>query len=286
MSVEALSWAFQQDIRPAAKKLVLLALSNRADEDGFCYPGYKRLASQCSLDRVTVIRQIEALIEDGIILKKDRVRENGSTTSNMYQILLTGGLQDATPPGCRMPPPGLQDATPIYEQLNKNKKTALTRSDFLREIDKGWIEGEFGTFPWLTESEIKLQAEACWDFDEIHLATTPEGLGAARVRHWIRGGVANGKIRKAPSPAKEGAAGEVKAAEPSNPLQDWHKAIAQRVPEAVFRSWFRPMVLVGNECRAPTRFHADFVRQHHGKDFNAVLPGVKITVQPATAKQE
>lgn len=285
MSVEALSWAFQQDVQPAAKKLVLLALANRADEDGCCYPGYNRLASQCSLDRRTVIRQIDALIEDGLILKKDRVRENGSTTSNMYQIMLKGGCQDATPPGVRMPPPGCQDATPIYEHLyNKQKNSPLSREEFLREIDRERIAGRFENFN-APESVINIEAGNCFDYWAAYPEKKPTGDMVAGFIGWLRQSKAIATVQKLAEQTKRAAEG-VKAAEPSNPLQDWHKAIAQRVPEGIFRAWFRPMVLVGSECRAPTRFHADFVKQHHGKEFNAVLPGVKITVQPATARQE
>ena len=158
MSVEALSWAFQQDVTPAAKKLVLIALANRADEDGFCYPGYKRLSSQCSMARSTVILHVKALEEQGLITIYSQTRENGSDTSNLYKLSLNGvGSEIRTPPGPRFGPPGSEIQTPIYEHNIHTHSQPLTRQSFLREIDQERINGRFSA---QTDNESLIAIEA------------------------------------------------------------------------------------------------------------------------------
>lgn len=284
MSVEALSWAFQQDIKPAAKKLVLLALANRADEDGFCFPGYKRLAEQCSLSRRAVIDHISSLIEDGVIEKDARTRENGSDTSNLYKLAYGVGCKSRTPPGANPAPPECKPCTPIYEHINnKQKNSALTREEFLREIDRQRIEGRFNAY---TDSEVIIGTEAgnCWDHWEAYPEKKPSGNLTAGFIGWLRRSHAIRQIQRLAERPK--ASGESKGQEPSNPIQPWHERMQVEVGDAVFRSWFRPMVFDQDSYSVfcPSPFHATKIKQEYARELNAVLPGVKIVVRkPQTA---
>lgn len=88
MSVQAMTWALQQRVRSATHKAVLLVLANRMDPAGFGWPSQKLVAqeSQCS-DR-TVRRVLLDLEADGVLIRADRRRKNGSYTSDTIQFAM------------------------------------------------------------------------------------------------------------------------------------------------------------------------------------------------------
>lgn len=62
-------------------------LKDHADSQGQCWPGIKTIASDLGLSRSTVKRALDDLCREGLISKRQRWRENGSYTSNLYRIL-------------------------------------------------------------------------------------------------------------------------------------------------------------------------------------------------------
>lgn len=97
MSVHALSWAFKQDIRPSARKFILVALANYADEEGVCYPSQKTLASATGQSERSVREHLAGLEEDGIIVRVQRRRENGTWRSDCFQIVQVDSQPDFFP---------------------------------------------------------------------------------------------------------------------------------------------------------------------------------------------
>ena len=87
MSVQAMTWAWQQDLEPV-DKLVLLALANRSNhETGVCFPGQQLLAQECSMSDRTVRRHLKRLEELGLIERRARMRGEGrGRTSDEYRI--------------------------------------------------------------------------------------------------------------------------------------------------------------------------------------------------------
>lgn len=83
MSVEAMAWAFKQDIDDAQTKLVLLALCDHADEDGWCWPSLERLARKSACSHDTATRRIHMLENLGFIARRRRARQ-----TTIYRILL------------------------------------------------------------------------------------------------------------------------------------------------------------------------------------------------------
>lgn len=86
MSLDATRWAWQQQIKPATAKLVLLSLADRAGEAHECHPSIRRLQFDTSLDRETIMRAITTLEAAGILRV---IRKHGAGSS--YQLL---GVQD------------------------------------------------------------------------------------------------------------------------------------------------------------------------------------------------
>ena len=93
MSLDATIWAWrsrQKQKRGGAlkplKKLVLLSLADRAGEDHICYPSIARLVEDTEMDRKTVLKIIDELIEDGLIV--DTGERKGRTKQVKVYILI------------------------------------------------------------------------------------------------------------------------------------------------------------------------------------------------------
>lgn len=81
MSLQAMTWAFAQDVKPAAAKLCLLALANYSNENNKCWPSKARIATDCSADKSWVCRQLVTLREAGLITVQERVEDGANLTS-------------------------------------------------------------------------------------------------------------------------------------------------------------------------------------------------------------
>lgn len=77
--------AYQSGLSARAKS-VYIYLKDRANKDGTCWPGINTIAADLSLSRSTVKRALRDLVRARMIEKTSRWRENGSLTSNLYQI--------------------------------------------------------------------------------------------------------------------------------------------------------------------------------------------------------
>ena len=117
MSIEALNWAWNiPDVSPT-QKLVLVALANYCDERGRCWPSIRTVAAKTCLARRTIIRAIETLGKAGLVSVDRRNRDDGSQSSNIYQLSVkrgcqsdTGGCQSDTGEGQAVTPRGVTDA--------------------------------------------------------------------------------------------------------------------------------------------------------------------------------
>lgn len=77
MSVEALTWAFKTSIKPATRKLVLIALADAANDNMICWPSIDALEQKTSLDRKTIVAAIADLEAWGLL--RDTGRRAGKT---------------------------------------------------------------------------------------------------------------------------------------------------------------------------------------------------------------
>ena len=82
----ALIWALTNDHVSLTEKMVLLALNQYADAEGWhCYPSTTKLAKDCCLTRPTISRVLSGLAKKGFIEKTPRYAESRQT-SNFYRI--------------------------------------------------------------------------------------------------------------------------------------------------------------------------------------------------------
>ncbi|WP_432033672.1 helix-turn-helix domain-containing protein [Streptomyces antibioticus] len=118
MSIEAMAWAFRQDIPKPGAKLVLLALCDFADESWSCFPGQATLAEKTSQGERTVRRHLEWLEEEGFIVSHARF-SYGRRTSNRYTIHV---------PRPQAPPPSGSSASGSEAPAQRAKKGGRKRA--------------------------------------------------------------------------------------------------------------------------------------------------------------
>lgn len=67
-------------------RTVYMYLKDRSDKEGRCWPGIRTIARDLGLSVSTVKRALNDLCREGLVVKEKRWRENGSLTSNLYQV--------------------------------------------------------------------------------------------------------------------------------------------------------------------------------------------------------
>ena len=85
MSLRVMTWAWSLHLSPTPK-LVLMALADEADDDGYCFPSQRRLAAKCSITDRTVRRVLLELTTKRYVSLEVRRRGDGSRTSNGYRL--------------------------------------------------------------------------------------------------------------------------------------------------------------------------------------------------------
>lgn len=96
MSVQAIAWSFQQNIKPSSVKFVLVALCDYTNEVGLAYPSIARLCEKTSLNRKTVLSALSKLCDLGYLV--DTGERKGATSQvRVYQITVpeSGHLEEA-----------------------------------------------------------------------------------------------------------------------------------------------------------------------------------------------
>lgn len=88
MSVKMTSWVWDNGPSKPAEKLLLLALADHADDEGYCYPSLKRLAEMIQTSERYVRKIRDSLIEQNYIRL---VKKGGFERSNKYQIVCETG---------------------------------------------------------------------------------------------------------------------------------------------------------------------------------------------------
>jgi hypothetical protein len=85
VSLKVMTWAWSVHLSPTPK-LVLMALADEADDDGYCFPSQRRLAAKCSITDRTVRRVLLELATKRYVSLQMRRRADGSRTSNGYRL--------------------------------------------------------------------------------------------------------------------------------------------------------------------------------------------------------
>lgn len=69
-------------------QVLYMWLCSYADDKGVCFPSFSRLAKDCGIGRMTVIRRIQKLEDIGLLVKTNRTKDS-SKISNEYQLVVS-----------------------------------------------------------------------------------------------------------------------------------------------------------------------------------------------------
>lgn len=128
MSWQANVWAVEQEGLTPTEKLVLLILSNRADENGVCWPSKSYLAKHCNVSEATVKRTCRALKDRGLIVVSERRTGDGRQTTNIYRLPIGGGGQSDPPEGVAdEPPEGVTHDPQDVQKKRSKEEEAISR---------------------------------------------------------------------------------------------------------------------------------------------------------------
>ena len=101
MAHEYTTWAYSNDMQPAGRKFVLVALADSANADGHSFPGQKRLAHLTGQSERSVRGHLDWLEQHGYIKRQERRRKDGTRTSDAYWLPNMSATGDI----CRWPLP-------------------------------------------------------------------------------------------------------------------------------------------------------------------------------------
>lgn len=125
MSIKATNWAWEQNLPPGSK-LVLMALANNADELGYCWPKIKTIAAKCGVSERTAQRTIKDLLGTGLLKISARFNALGGQISNGYTL-------EMSPPDKLSPSPALiqeegdsRDITRVTQLCRGGSDTAMS----------------------------------------------------------------------------------------------------------------------------------------------------------------
>ena len=169
MSVNATRFAWECDIskttKRSAKRLVLLALADRANKENTCFPSISRVVKDTGMDRKTVMNTINDLIALGLV--SDTGERKGGT--NQVRVLkINVDKQESYPQEC---------------QNTSNKQCEISKEAVVNLPING-VEfpsngGKFGTQNLkesLIKSKINLKSEKALKINENEIKSEADGL--------------------------------------------------------------------------------------------------------------
>ena len=109
MSVRVSTWVWHETTAKGNDRLMLLALADNANDDGWCWPGVAQLVDKTMLGRSTVIRRLDVLEAAGLVERYTRA-DAGRTT--VYRVAVPWADAGSWPAELGPHPGGSQFGTP------------------------------------------------------------------------------------------------------------------------------------------------------------------------------
>ncbi|ELT4634183.1 helix-turn-helix domain-containing protein [Acinetobacter baumannii] len=192
MSLDATVWAWKTRQKQKAggalkplKKLVLLSLADRAGETHECYPSIARLVDDTEMDRKTVLKIIDELIEDGFIIDTGK-REGKTKQVKVYLLIGVKGREtvptkvhfDTENDDLNSTNNGTVPTTEQFQQFHERVPTIPLNSPNVgtRNLSKNLSEESKNKKTWLSLKKLR---------EEILLATDQETYEQIKNATWF-----------------------------------------------------------------------------------------------------
>ena len=199
MSVQAITWAYSQQIEQATRKFVLVTLANFADSEWKCYPSIKTICDYTGLNRKTAIDCITELETLGFI--QDSGERKGATGQVKVYLLKESLKRNSSENGTV---PLLPPNSPVFTTKQSQKRDTEpsgNRQGTVRE-DLSLVS-ETPTPPKPTKTKFTTPT-----LEEVQFHAVKIGLPEPEaLKFWNYYGSQGWKVGK-------------------NPMKDWVKAIA------------------------------------------------------------
>jgi len=154
MSIKIMSSVWELDLK-VGLKMVLLALSDHANDDGVCWPSYRKLQKKCSCSRSGLMDKMKKLEQLGYLVREHRIESN-KQMSNNYLINLetildknnleegskiwTGGVQNLDPGGLKSGPPSNEPSIEPSIKPPHRSPLAEAPTDDAHKVFNHWKE--------------------------------------------------------------------------------------------------------------------------------------------------
>lgn len=133
MSLKATKWAFDQNLTPTLK-VVLLSLADKASDTGEnCWPSIKLISKECCISERSVQRHLKTLEAQGFIKINIRFRDNKSQTSNSYKLNISAPDSLTPPHDVCHPPTDVCVTQPVTQLCQGGGDTVLSPPEQPRE---------------------------------------------------------------------------------------------------------------------------------------------------------
>ena len=126
MSIKVMSHVWNMEIEDSTAKLALMALADFSDDDGYCFPSYEVLAKKISKSKRTAIRAVEKLTELGFLQKEKRELKDGTSSANLYRIMMENDRVTQTHPRVTSSDNRVTPMTPPSDTYDTPRVTSVT----------------------------------------------------------------------------------------------------------------------------------------------------------------
>lgn len=167
MSVQAITWAYQQTTSAPLAKFLLITIANFANEKYEAHPSKSRLASDMGCSESSVCKYLQTLVEEGLVEIEPRYVENVQITSiiRLMAYPQSGGV-------VRHTDRGVVRHTDTEPSVEINKKT-IVRDALGRPIEGSDADVSFdGETITLVDGERARWLQKFGDDERLDLALT------------------------------------------------------------------------------------------------------------------
>lgn len=193
MSHQATTWAVAQKVGSPARKFVLMAICNYANDENEAWPSQKTIAKETEQSAKSVARHIEVLEEQGFFTRTERRRRDGGRSSDTFRLMITPEEQQEARDafarrkmlGAEDTPPGQivhgGDETDCRVGHGQNVGAPPTNCPGKNLKERTFLEGTTPIAPKGAEGDEKSKG---WEKDPAYLAFLAEyGPSQAWPRH-------------------------------------------------------------------------------------------------------
>jgi len=94
MSIKFMARVWKEESLSSNQKLIMLSISDNANDEGVCYPSVDNIQKKTCLSRPTVIKIVKELESKNYLMIHKRARKKGGRYSNLYLVFPSETLEN------------------------------------------------------------------------------------------------------------------------------------------------------------------------------------------------